>query len=82
MQLLVEHDCKILACAGSNVAVDNLLSALVKARVKAYRVGNRIRKDLEAHSLECIAKRQLESAPGYAGASAGSNRQGVSEAAL
>ena len=49
----------ILVCAGSNVAVDNLLSALVEVGINALRIGSGIRVDLEAHSVESIAKRRL-----------------------
>ena len=54
-----EDSCSILACSGSNVAVDNLLNGFVKEDIQACRIGNRVRKDLENHSVEFIAKKQL-----------------------
>ena len=54
-----EDSCSILACSGSNVAVDNLLNGFLKEDIKACRIGNRVRKDLENHSVEFIAKKTI-----------------------
>ena len=59
-----EDSCSILACSGSNVAADNLLNGFVKEGIEARRIGNRVRKDLQTHSVEFIAKQQLGLRPG------------------
>ena len=61
---------RILVCAGSNVAVDNLLDGLIKEGVNAVRIGpsSAVRDDLEAYSVECMAKRRLASSSESGGA--------------
>ena len=53
----------ILVCAGSNVAVDNLLAALIEVGIQAVRIGpsGTVREELRVYSVECMAKRQLAS---------------------
>ena len=47
---------KVLACAPSNLAVDNLLQRLVFASVKAIRLGHpaRVLPELQEHTLDCL----------------------------
>lgn len=48
---------KVLACAPSNLAVDNLLEALLRAGVNALRLGHpaRVLPEVRAHTLELVA---------------------------
>ena len=48
--------CKVLCCAPSNIAVDNLLERLVANRVKVVRLGHpaRVHADLQRYSLDAI----------------------------
>ena len=47
---------KMLCCAPSNIAVDNLLERLVKNRTKVVRLGHpaRINKELQKYSLDAL----------------------------
>lgn len=47
---------KVLVCAPSNIAVDNLLERLVKWKIKCIRLGHpaRVSGDLQRHSLEAL----------------------------
>jgi len=47
---------KVLACAPSNLAVDNLLERLVRAGEKAIRLGHpaRVLKELQEHTLDLL----------------------------
>ena len=60
----VENGEKVLACAPSNTAVDNLLERLVGEGVRAVRMGHpaRVSESLRQHSLDALAE-QHESAP-------------------
>lgn len=60
-QSTLDSNSPILVCAGSNVAVDNLLGGLIKEGINAVRIGpsRAVRPDVEAYSVECMAKRQL-----------------------
>ncbi|MFO0885016.1 MAG: AAA domain-containing protein [Pirellulales bacterium] len=53
---IVARDEKILACAASNLAVDNLLEKLLDAGVKAIRLGHpaRISPRMREHSLDLL----------------------------
>ena len=52
----VRSGCKVLCCAPSNVAVDNLLERLVANRLKVVRLGHpaRVHVELQKHSLDAI----------------------------
>ena len=52
----VRSGCKVLCCAPSNVAVDNLLERLAANRLKVVRLGHpaRVAADLQRHSLDAI----------------------------
>ena len=52
----VRSGCKVLCCAPSNVAVDNLLERLVANRLKVVRLGHpaRVHAELQKHSLDAI----------------------------
>ncbi|MGV3607981.1 MAG: AAA domain-containing protein [Planctomycetaceae bacterium] len=54
---IVARDEKILACAASNLAVDNLLEKLLDAGVEAIRLGHpaRISPRMREHSLDLLA---------------------------
>lgn len=47
---------KVLCCAPSNIAVDNLLERLVANKVKVVRLGHpaRVHRELQKHSLDAI----------------------------
>ncbi len=47
---------RVLCCAPSNIAVDNLLERLVANKVKAVRLGHpaRVNRELQAYSLDAI----------------------------
>ncbi|XP_028399828.1 DNA-binding protein SMUBP-2-like [Dendronephthya gigantea] len=47
---------KILACAPSNIAVDNILERLIKYKIKAVRLGHpaRLMEKIHSHSLAAI----------------------------
>lgn len=55
---------KVLVCAPSNVAVDNLVERLAKAKVKVVRLGHpaRVNVDLQQHSLDAIISNSDEGA--------------------
>ncbi len=58
---LLKDKKKILACADSNIAVDNILSRLSKEEISLTRVGHiaRVEKDLEQFNLRYKAKESL-----------------------
>lgn len=47
---------KILCCAPSNIAVDNLLERLARNRIKVVRLGHpaRVNKELQRFSLDAL----------------------------
>ncbi|XP_048581003.1 DNA-binding protein SMUBP-2 isoform X2 [Nematostella vectensis] len=47
---------KVLACAPSNIAVDNLVEKLARSKAKVVRLGHpaRLLKDIQQHSLDAI----------------------------
>ena len=47
---------KMLCCAPSNIAVDNLLERLVKNRIKVVRLGHpaRVNKEMQRFSLDAL----------------------------
>jgi ATP-dependent RNA/DNA helicase IGHMBP2 len=49
---------KVLACAGSNIAVDNMLERLVAAGERAVRLGHpaRVLPELQAHTLDLMVE--------------------------
>jgi ATP-dependent RNA/DNA helicase IGHMBP2 len=49
---------KVLACAGSNIAVDNLLERLVAGGERAVRLGHpaRVLPELQAHTLDLLVE--------------------------
>ncbi|HET6878860.1 MAG TPA: AAA domain-containing protein [Pirellulales bacterium] len=49
---------KVLACAGSNIAVDNMLERLVAAGENAVRLGHpaRVLPELQAHTLDLLVE--------------------------
>src|SRR5947209_13691633 len=53
---LIARGEKVLACAPSNLAVDNLLERLVHAREKAIRLGHpaRVLPELQEHTLDLL----------------------------
>lgn len=53
---LVKSGHKVLCCAPSNIAVDNLLERLVKVKTKAVRLGHpaRINQELHRYSLDAM----------------------------
>ena len=55
---------KVLVCAPSNVAVDNLVERLAKVRVKVVRLGHpaRVNVSLQQHSLDAIISSSDEAA--------------------
>jgi len=55
---------KVLVCAPSNVAVDNLVERLAKEKVKVVRLGHpaRVSTDLQKHSLDAIISNSDEGA--------------------
>ena len=57
--LAVKSGLKVLCCAPSNIAVDNLLERLVRNRVKSVRLGHpaRVQQQLQDHSLDAIVAR-------------------------
>ncbi|MEM7029427.1 MAG: AAA domain-containing protein [Chloroflexota bacterium] len=64
---LVAQKQTVLACAPSNMAVDNLLEKLVAKGIKAVRLGHpaRVQTDLQAHTLDALVEnhpdqRQIE----------------------
>ncbi|CAM4581695.1 unnamed protein product [Leuciscus chuanchicus] len=52
----VKQEQKILCCAPSNVAVDNLVERLVKSKVKVLRLGHpaRLLESIQKHSLDAV----------------------------
>jgi len=48
--------CKVLACAPSNIAVDNLVERLAASKVKLVRLGHpaRLLPTIQCHSLDAI----------------------------
>ena len=55
---------KVLVCAPSNVAVDNLVERLARVKVKVVRLGHpaRVSADLQQHSLDAIISSSDEGA--------------------
>lgn len=55
----IRRDAKVLACAPSNLAVDNLLERLLNAGERAVRVGHpaRVSPELREHTLDLIVER-------------------------
>ncbi|KAK6317688.1 hypothetical protein J4Q44_G00109790 [Coregonus suidteri] len=53
---VVKRGQKVLCCAGSNVAVDNLVERLVKAKAKVLRLGHpaRLLESIQKHSLDAV----------------------------
>ncbi|KAL0968844.1 hypothetical protein UPYG_G00272620 [Umbra pygmaea] len=52
----VKQGLKVLCCAGSNVAVDNLVERLAKAKAKVLRLGHpaRLLESIQKHSLDAV----------------------------
>lgn len=52
----VKQEQKVLCCAPSNVAVDNLVERLVKSKVKVLRLGHpaRLLESIQKHSLDAV----------------------------
>uniref|UniRef100_A0A673XKT3 DNA-binding protein SMUBP-2 n=1 Tax=Salmo trutta TaxID=8032 RepID=A0A673XKT3_SALTR len=52
----VKQGQKVLCCAGSNVAVDNLVERLAKAKAKVLRLGHpaRLLESIQKHSLDAV----------------------------
>ncbi len=59
IRLLVARDQRVLACAPSNTAVDNLLERLLAVGEPAIRLGHpaRVSEDLRQHSLDALVGR-------------------------
>ncbi|KAJ8002485.1 hypothetical protein DPEC_G00159400 [Dallia pectoralis] len=55
----VKQGLKVLCCAGSNVAVDNLVERLAKAKAKVLRLGHpaRLLESIQKHSLDAVLAR-------------------------
>lgn len=53
---------KVLACAPSNLAVDNLLEKLISARQRAIRLGHpaRVTPELRAHTLDLLVEQHAD----------------------
>uniref|UniRef100_A0A8C7JXG6 DNA-binding protein SMUBP-2 n=1 Tax=Oncorhynchus kisutch TaxID=8019 RepID=A0A8C7JXG6_ONCKI len=53
---VVKRGQKVLCCAGSNVAVDNLVERLAKAKAKVLRLGHpaRLLESIQKHSLDAV----------------------------
>ncbi|KAJ0069990.1 hypothetical protein NL108_018485 [Boleophthalmus pectinirostris] len=53
---LVQQGLKVLCCASSNVAVDNLVERLVRWRARVVRLGHpaRLLESIQSHSLDAI----------------------------
>ncbi|XP_068723115.1 DNA-binding protein SMUBP-2-like [Montipora capricornis] len=56
LQAVKKFNMKVLACAPSNVAVDNLVEKLVKVKVKVVRLGHpaRLLSVVQEHSLDAL----------------------------
>uniref|UniRef100_A0A6Q2Y8L3 DNA-binding protein SMUBP-2 n=1 Tax=Esox lucius TaxID=8010 RepID=A0A6Q2Y8L3_ESOLU len=52
----VKQGLKVLCCAGSNVAVDNLVERLAKAKARVLRLGHpaRLLESIQKHSLDAV----------------------------
>ena len=52
----VKQGSKVLCCAPSNVAVDNLLEKLAKNKIRVIRIGHpaRVHEHLQKHSLDAV----------------------------
>ena len=64
VQAVKNCDLKILACAPSNVAVDNILERLTKYKIKAVRLGHpaRVMEKIHSYSLDAILDSSHETA--------------------